>query len=75
MKVLVTILRASEEERHSVLHPLCDKVQMIKWAVVASTEILALRTWRQKDEKFKTSLGYLQDHVSVKENQKNENTG
>lgn len=51
---------------HLVSHSLSDKAQVIKQTVVASTEAQALRMWRQKDKKFKPSLGYLQNHVSGK---------
>lgn len=48
MKMLAVILRVSKERRHCTLHTLCDKVQMTKHAVVASTEIPALKTQRQR---------------------------
>lgn len=63
----------SQEGGHLVSHSLGDKAQVIKQTVVASTEAPALRMWRQKDKKFKPSLGYLQNHASEKENQRNEN--
>lgn len=55
MKMLAIILRVSKERRHYVLHTLCDKVQMTKHAVVASTEIPALKTQGQRIRSLRPS--------------------
>lgn len=53
--MLAIILRVSKERRHYVLHTLCDKVQMTKHAVVASTEIPALKTQGQRIRSLRPS--------------------